>query len=489
VAARPTKAAVAAELRKKTGKADVEAMLSAQASSLDASLASKADAAALAARPWRADFDALFSDRASLFLGRAELSAARVEIEALLSAANREAAAAAAEGRATCGKLERELAAAVEEMRASLGEVQSRPTSKEVEALLSRRPDRSELEQAVEAMTARGQSDARRLTGEARAEFEERSLSLRAELSAEIGAVASALRLRPERNEMEAALAEKATVAQLRALLPDTSPAAAAADAASNALAAASRALSLCESTRRELRQAMNNLEAACGDSVAQIQARLSSQPDASAAALQASNTAADAMRALAGKADIDEVNASLMQVNRELSLRPTLSELNRVVSEQSLLMESLCAEHLLGRWLWKTGKTKSIPGGRSGGAVPWNVQTVNTNPANFLWERDRSSVTCVAPGLYEVSFGFFSRKKPTVQLLVNGEPVLSAVNSASYAVHHSSGRLAAVGPHSAGNVTGLTLFDFVALPPNAKVACTYQGEDGAEGFLGLRKM
>jgi hypothetical protein len=87
------------------------------------------------------------------------------------------------------------------------------------------------------------------------------------------------------------------------------------------------------------------------------------------------------------------------------------------------------------------------------------------------------------------VSFGFFSRKKPTVQLLVNGEPVLSAVNSASYAVHHSSGRLAAVGPHSAGNVTGLTLLDFVALPPNAKVACTYQGEDGAEGFLGLRKM
>ena len=45
------------------------------------------------------------------------------------------------------------------------------------------------------------------------------------------------------------------------------------------------------------------------------------------------------------------------------------------------------------------------------------------------------------------------------------------------------------VGPHSVGNVTGLTLIDFIALPPNAKVACTYLGEDGAEGFLGLRKM
>ena len=69
---------------------------------------------------------------------------------------------------------------------------------------------------------------------------------------------------------------------------------------------------------------------------------------------------------------------------------------------------------------------------------------------------------------------------------------------------------------HSAGNVTGLTLLDFLALPPKvrvrvspspnpnpslnpspspspspnqAKVSCTFQGEDGGEGFLSLRKM
>jgi hypothetical protein len=47
-----------------------------------------------------------------------------------------------------------------------------------------------------------------------------------------------------------------------------------------------------------------------------------------------------------------------------------------------------------------------------------------------------------VVPGLYEITFGFFSRRKPTVQLLVNSEPVLSAVNNNSYVVHHSSGRL-----------------------------------------------
>lgn len=33
-----------------------------------------------------------------------------------------------------------------------------------------------------------------------------------------------------------------------------------------------------------------------------------------------------------------------------------------------------------------------------------------------------------VAPGLYELTMGFFNIKKPMVQLLVNGETVLSAV-------------------------------------------------------------
>ena len=71
------------------------------------------------------------------------------------------------------------------------------------------------------------------------------------------------------------------------------------------------------------------------------------------------------------------------------------------------------------------------------------------------MWEKDKTSILTVAPGLYEVVFGFFAKKKPTVQLLVNGEPVLSAVNSASYVVHHSSGQLKNAPKHSAGNVTG----------------------------------
>ena len=66
---------------------------------------------------------------------------------------------------------------------------------------------------------------------------------------------------------------------------------------------------------------------------------------------------------------------------------------------------------------------------------------------------------------------------------------MLSAINNSSYVLHHSSGRLATIGEHPSGNVTGLTCIDFLALPPRARMAMTYQGEDGAEGFLALKKL
>ncbi len=130
------------------------------------------------------------------------------------------------------------------------------------------------------------------------------------------------------------------------------------------------------------------------------------SVPDASGR----QTSVADAVATIERKANIDDVNRSLLEVNRELALRPTLTELNRVVGEQSLIMESLCSEHLLGRWIWKSGHTKGEKK-----LVPWNVQNINTNPENFTWEKDKTVIVTAAPGLYEVTFGFFTKRKPQV--------------------------------------------------------------------------
>lgn len=191
---------------------------------------------------------------------------------------------------------------------------------------------------------------------------------------------------------------------------------------------------------------------------------------------------------------DIQDVNTALSEVSEELHSRVPIKDFRDALSEQSTINEALCAENCVARWLWKSGELIN------GYAVPWEVQSVNTCPENFLWQEDKTAILTVAPGLYEVSFGFYSHgKKPTVQLLINGETILSAVNSSSYVIHHSSGKFkgssGAVASGLSGkqignsNMTGLTLVDFVALPSKARVSISYSGEPGAEGFFGLRKL
>ncbi|CAG9318475.1 unnamed protein product [Blepharisma stoltei] len=182
-------------------------------------------------------------------------------------------------------------------------------------------------------------------------------------------------------------------------------------------------------------------------------------------------------------KANVDDVNKILSDIHKELDSKARGDNFASYINEQQGIIEALCAENCVARWIWKSGELD----GNS--CVPWEVQSVNTAPDNYMWEKDKAVLTVVAPGLYEIMIGFYARKKPTIQILVNGEPILTAINSASYAVHHSSGKLRSVGNHSNGNIAGLTLIDFIALPARARITIIYNGELHAEGFLGLRKL
>ena len=73
---------------------------------------------------------------------------------------------------------------------------------------------------------------------------------------------------------------------------------------------------------------------------------------------------------------------------------------------------------------------------------------------------------------------GFYSKKKPTIQLLVNNQPILTAVNSSSYVIHHSSGKLKDT-KHPLGTITGITIFDFIMIPSNCSIAISYNGQIG----------
>jgi len=188
-----------------------------------------------------------------------------------------------------------------------------------------------------------------------------------------------------------------------------------------------------------------------------------------------------DLCQLLDQKAGVEDVNQTLALVKQEVEKCISEGQLKSALNDQALINEALCAENTVGRWVWKSGELHHKE------QVPWEVQAVNTCPDNFLWEKNKTSIITVAPGLYEIKLGFYSKKQPFVQVFVNGEPILSVQQGQSQ-TNAQANKVGTVGKHSAGNVTGLTLLDFITLPARARVALTFFCESHGEGFLSLRK-
>eukprot|EP00842_Homolaphlyctis_polyrhiza_P003699 jgi/Hompol1/432/HPOL_000149-RA len=139
-------------------------------------------------------------------------------------------------------------------------------------------------------------------------------------------------------------------------------------------------------------------------------------------------------------------------------------------------------------QWVWKSGVLKM------GSGIPWNMQTVNTDPDNFKWDQDQVNLRVADAGLYEITLAIFTKSKPSIQLVVNGESVLSAINSPSYIVHHSSGFVVdGDGKVEPGTVTGISMIDFLALPSKTTLSLHYHGvrkqASLGHGFVGLRRL
>ena len=66
---------------------------------------------------------------------------------------------------------------------------------------------------------------------------------------------------------------------------------------------------------------------------------------------------------------------------------------------------------------------------------------------------------------------------------------MLSVAKSSFVNDHGKENRVSNTGKHSAGNVTGLTMLDFIALPARARLSLTFVCETPGEGFFNLRKL
>lgn len=182
----------------------------------------------------------------------------------------------------------------------------------------------------------------------------------------------------------------------------------------------------------------------------------------------------------LKNKVNTEDMDHSLNNLNNNINLKVSKIDFNNAMNNQAIINDIICNENQVGRWLWKSGKIKG------GYAVPWDTQSVNTAPDNYIWEKDKTIITVVNGGIYQVSLGFYANKKPSVQIIVNSEMAISANN-------FNNGKNNGSNSNNSNNkkmkkMTGLSLIDFIILQDNSKIAVTYIGEEGF-GFIGLKKL
>ena len=91
--------------------------------------------------------------------------------------------------------------------------------------------------------------------------------------------------------------------------------------------------------------------------------------------------------------------------------------------------------------------------------------------------------ITVANPGIYEVVAGFFSKQKPTFQVLVNGTIALRAGSHVTCVGQHTI-------PHTsrADGLTGTHVTGYLLLPSNSCVTVVYQSHiEAGQGFVSLQ--
>ena len=175
----------------------------------------------------------------------------------------------------------------------------------------------------------------------------------------------------------------------------------------------------------------------------------------------------------LKDKVNIEELNIALNQIRKEINLKVNNIEFKNAMNNQAMINDIICNENQVGRWLWKSNKKKV------GLGIPWDTQSINTAPDNYLWEKEKPGVNVINGGIYQVSLGlYFSNKKPQVQFIINNENAINVKNN--------------INDINKGNtlrkINSISYIDFILLKDNSKLMVSFNGEEGF-GFFGLKKL
>ena len=202
-----------------------------------------------------------------------------------------------------------------------------------------------------------------------------------------------------------------------------------------------------------------------------------------------------EVMSYLKNKANIDDVNKALVDIHNDLDNKSSLEDFNHAMNNQNNINTYLAKENSIGKWIWQSGNVCK------GYAVPWEVQVINTMPENIIWEKDDFIIMIKKKGIYLLSLGFFVREKPIIQVIINGESVLSQVNSNAFIVRQDNNNeynksnfglnkdIENEEESEDTSVTGVSMNEFLCLKAMSKIVISYSGSKCVKGMMSIKQI
>ena len=189
-------------------------------------------------------------------------------------------------------------------------------------------------------------------------------------------------------------------------------------------------------------------------------------------------NNDKDINKLLNTKISNDQFNKFIIDINKKLNEKVNNIDFTSALDNQAIINDTLCNENCIGRWFCKNGINKN-----NNYIISWDSQMVNTSPDNFIWEKDKTFILINEEGLYELNLSLYSEKRPTFQVVVNGEIIIN--NSQGSTMNK---KMIIQKNSESNNLIGLSVIEFIMLKKQSKLSVLFYGGKGT-AFIGLKKL
>ena len=190
---------------------------------------------------------------------------------------------------------------------------------------------------------------------------------------------------------------------------------------------------------------------------------------------INSTNNSKEIIKSLQTKANSeDQINKLFNDINKKLNDKVNSIDFTTAIDNQAIINDTLCNENYIGRWFWNGGDNKINY------AIPWDNQSINTSPDNFIWEKGKPFIIINEEGFYVLNLGIFADKRPSIQIVVDGEIIVNNQNNVN--------KKMVIKNTDINNIIGISIIEFVQLKKQSKLSVLCYGGKG-NGFLSLKKL